>query len=208
MQLTACIQIYRHIYSTNFNNAATYLSTNIAQIFPDSHPGSHARRGHGQPNICRHNVAKAQTKNGNTIFNGDDINHTERYFPAKEWSQLGPQGQKSPNDCPKRKAKKEALMSRNKSKVSSASTQNGKQNDLLAQQQTLAVAEINGVMQASTSVADDDALCNRDSASTRARMPQIGTHATRTSSAVKNLASPNYYHHRNFYHERLPSIFV
>ena len=103
-QLTACIQICRHSYSANFNDAATYLSTQIAQ-----------------------NVAKAQTRNGKKIFNGVDITHKERYFPAKEWAQLGPQGQKVLNDCPKLKAKKEAFMSRNKNKVSSESTQNGKQ---------------------------------------------------------------------------------
>ena len=91
-------------------------------------------------------------------------------------------------------------MSRKKSKVSSASTQNGNYNDLSAQQQTLSATVINGVMQASTSVTDNDTLFSIYSASTRARMPQIGTHATRTSSAVKNLASPNYYHHRNFFH--------
>ena len=100
MQLGACIQICRHSYSANFNDAATYLSTQIAQIFPDSQPGSHARRGRGQPNICRRNVAKAQTRNGKKLFNGVDITHTERYFPAKEWTQLGPQRQKILNDFP------------------------------------------------------------------------------------------------------------
>ena len=45
--ITAYIQICRHRYSANFNDAATYLSTQIAQIFPDSQPGSHARRGSG-----------------------------------------------------------------------------------------------------------------------------------------------------------------
>ena len=58
-QLTACIQICRHSYSSNFNDAATYLSTHISQIFPDSQPGSHARCGRGQPNIRHRNVAKA-----------------------------------------------------------------------------------------------------------------------------------------------------
>ena len=37
-QLTACIQICRHSYSAKFNEAATHLSTHIAQIFPDSQP--------------------------------------------------------------------------------------------------------------------------------------------------------------------------
>ena len=118
-QLTACIQICIHGYSASFNGAATYLSTNIAQIFPDSHPGSHARRGHGQPNIRRHSVDKAQTRNGKKLFNGVDITLTERYFSAKEWTQLGPQGQKILNDCPKCKAKKEALMSCKKRNISS-----------------------------------------------------------------------------------------
>ena len=82
-QLTACIQICRQIYSSNFNDTATYLSIYISQIFPDSQPGCHARRGCGQPDICRQNVAKAHTRNGKKLFNGVNINHTERYFPAK-----------------------------------------------------------------------------------------------------------------------------
>ena len=106
MHLTACIQICLHSYSNNFNDDATYLSTQIAQIVPDSQPGSHARCGRGQPNNRRRNLAKAQTRNGKKLFNGVDITHTENHFPAKEWAQLGPQGQKILNDCPKLKAKK------------------------------------------------------------------------------------------------------
>ena len=82
-QNTACIQICRHIYSANSNDAATDISTHIAQIFPDSQPGSHARCGLGHTNIHRHNVAKAQTRNGKKLFNGVDITHTERYFPLR-----------------------------------------------------------------------------------------------------------------------------
>ena len=91
-------------------------------------------------------------------------------------------------------------MSRKKIKVSSASTQNGNQNDLLAQQQTLAAAVIIGFMQASKSVADDDTLFNRDSASARARMPHIGTHATRNTSAVSTCSLPTYDHNGNVVH--------
>ena len=79
-QLAACIQIYCHSYSANFNDAATNLSTHIAQIFPDSQPGSHARRGCGKPNIRCRNVAKVKNRNGKKLFNGVDITHTERYF--------------------------------------------------------------------------------------------------------------------------------
>ena len=82
-QLTAWIQICCHRYSANFNNTATYLSTQIAQISPDIQPGYHACRGCWQPNIRYRNVAKAQTWNGKKIFNCVDITQTERYFPAK-----------------------------------------------------------------------------------------------------------------------------
>ena len=153
-QITAWVQICRHSYSSNFNDAATYLITDISQIFPDSQPWSHARRGRGQPNISYHNVFKEQTWNGKKLFNGVDITHTERYFSAKNWTQLGPQKQNILNNFPKRKAKKEYLMIRKKIKISSASTQNGNKNDLSAQQQTLAVAVINRVMQASKSTTD------------------------------------------------------
>ena len=92
-------------------------------------------------------------------------------------------------------------MSRNKCKVSFASTQNGNQNDLSAQQQTLVAAIINGVMQSSTSVAYYDTLFSRDSASDRARMPHIGTPETRNTSAVITRSLPTYDHHGNVVHE-------
>ena len=75
-------------------------------------------------------------------------------------------------------------MSRKKIKISSASIRNGNQNDLSAQQRTIAAAVIKGVTQDDTSVTDDGTLFSRDSASTRAHMLQIGTHATRNTSAV------------------------
>ena len=205
-QLAACIQICRHSYSANFNEAVTYLSTQIAQIFPDSQPGYHTRRGHGQTNICCRNVAKAQTRNDKKPFNGVNINLIESYFSAKEWAQLGPHRQKILNDCPKRKAKKEALMSRKKRKISSVSIQNSNQKDLLAQQRTLAEAVINGVMQASIPVTDDDTLLSRYSASARARMPQIGTHATRNTSAVSTCYHPTYDHHVKIVNEELATV--
>ena len=179
----------------------TYLSTQIDHIFPGGQPVSHARHGNGKPNIFRYILGTAQTWNGKKLFNVVDITHTERYFYAKEWLQLGPQGQKILNDCPKLKAKKEALMSRKKSKVSSASTQNGYQNVLSAQQRTLAAEVLNEVMQVSTSVTYDDTLFSRDSASARARMPQIGTHPTCNTSVVSTLSCPTYDHHRNVVHE-------
>ena len=92
-------------------------------------------------------------------------------------------------------------MSRKKSKISSASTQNSNQKDLSAQQQTLSEELINGVMQASTSVTYYDTLFSKDSASACARMPQIGTHETRNTSAVSTPSRPIYDHHRNVVHE-------
>ena len=92
-------------------------------------------------------------------------------------------------------------MSRKKIKISSASTKNSNHNDLSAQQQTLVVAVINVVTQASTSVVKDDTLFRRDSASDRARMPQIGTHATRNTSVVSTRSRLTYDHHGNFFNE-------
>ena len=92
-------------------------------------------------------------------------------------------------------------MSINKSKVSYASTQNVNQNDLSAQQRTLAAAVINGVMQASTSVTENGTSFSIDSASYCARMPQIGTHATHNTSAVSTRSRPTYNHHGNIVHE-------
>ena len=92
-------------------------------------------------------------------------------------------------------------MIHNKIKVSSASTQNGNQNDLLAQQQTISAALINGVMQSSTSVTDDDTLFSRYNTSARAHMPQIGTCATRNTSSVSTCSLPTYDHHGNVFRE-------
>ena len=52
-------------------------------------------------------------------------------------------------------------MGHKKKKVSSASTKNCNQNDLSVQQLTLDAVVINGVMQDSTSVADDNTLFSR-----------------------------------------------
>ena len=131
-----------------------------------------------------------------------------RYPPVRYimGAQLGPQGQKILNDCHKRKSKKEALVIRNKSKISSASKQKSNQNDLSVQQRILSAAVINGVMQASTSLTDDGTLFSRDSASDRASMTQIGTHATRNTSTVSTRSRPTYYHHRNVVNEWLTSV--
>ena len=95
----------------------------------------------------------------------------------------------------------EALMGRKKSNISSASAQNSNQKDLSEKQRTLAAAVINGVMQVSNSVIDDDILFIRESASASERMPQIGTHATRNTSAVSTRSRPTYDHHGNVVHE-------
>ena len=50
-------------------------------------------------------------------------------------------------------------------------------------------------MQSGTSVTDDDTLFSRDSASARARMPQIGTHETCNNSAVSTISRPTCDHH-------------
>ena len=92
-------------------------------------------------------------------------------------------------------------MSRKKGKVSSASTQNSNQNELSAQQKNIAAAAINGVMHASTSVADDDTLFSRDSASACANMPHIGTNANCNNSAVIIQSCPTNNHHRNVVNE-------
>ena len=70
-----------------------------------------------------------------------------------------------------------------------------------AQHRTLDAALINGIMQASTSITDDDTLLRIDSASARAHMNQIGTHATRNTSAVSTRSCPTYDHYGNVVHE-------
>ena len=53
---------------------------------------------------------------------------------------------------------------------------------------------------------EDDNLFSRDNASARARMPQIGTHATRNTSMVSTCYCPKYEHHGNVINEWLTSV--
>jgi hypothetical protein len=175
-QFSACIQICRNAHSNNFNDAVTYLGTQVAQIFPSLQPGSNTRRGRNPSDIRRRNVSKLFTKNGKKLFNGVDITDTTRYYSGKEWAQLGEKGQQILNKCPKRKERKEALTSRKKkAKVSSAETHGSDEQTRITRD--IASAVINGVMRASQQNVE---AASSNTIPTQVSMPQHGPHASRS----------------------------
>ena len=187
VQLSSCIAICRAQHSDNFNEAVTYLGTQIAQIFPQSQPGSNSRSRARPGGNRRRNVASLVRKNGKITSNGVDLTDTTRYFTKKEWEKMSPAAIKLLHECPKRKAKKEELAKTKtkKSRVSAATTADADSapEAMSEQSRQLATAVINGVMRASTSSGDDSSLFP-PSVPAGVSMPQHGTHARQSSAAT------------------------
>ena len=82
-QLVSTIQICRSSFSNNFLQDSTYLSTQIAKIFPPDQPGSDKRRVRGQGNARgqgngnRRQVNKVVKKNRKSTFNAVDVTDTK-----------------------------------------------------------------------------------------------------------------------------------
>lgn len=184
-QLTSCIAICRDTHSNTFQDATTYLSTQIAQIFPQTQPGANSRnRARGPPR--RRQVSKVVRKNGKVICNGVDITNTTRYFSKEEWNKLSNEGKQHLNDCPKRKAKKVELSQNKRRKTSAVGTNSdGNNNNMDEQTRSIAMAVINGVMHASQTQGDGGSVSGSTLPS-QVQMPQHGTHAMRNSSATSS----------------------
>ena len=198
-QLTSCIQICRDRHSADFQTATTYLATQVAQIFPQSQPGSNTRPRGRIANPCRRQVSKVVKKNGKVTCNGVDITDTERYYSPSEWAKLTPEGKKLFNNCPKRKAKKEALAVKKKRKTSAVTTSNNASEQMDEKTRTIATAVINGVMNASQANADTNSVNSRSILSGSAQMPQHGTHVS--VSAASNRSRHTYDQFGNIVHE-------
>jgi hypothetical protein len=186
VQLSSCIAICRAQHAGDFNDATTYLGTQIAQIFPQSQPGSNNRNRARPGNNRRRNVSSIIRKNGKVTSNGVDLTDTTRYFTKKEWDKMSPQAIKLLHECPKRKARKEELSKTRskKSRVSATHTENaGDTPDAMSEHsRQVAAAVINGVMRASASLGDDSTLFP-PSVPGGVNMPQHGTHARNASAA-------------------------
>lgn len=184
VQLSSCIAICRATHSGQFNDAVTYLGTQIAQIFPQSQPGSNSRDRARPGNGRRRNVSSLVRKNGKVLSNGVDLTDTTRYFTKQEWNKMSPAAIKILNSCPKRKAKKAELSTakNKKAKVSATKTSGGTPDDMSEHTRSIATAIINGVMRASATSSNDSTLFP-PSVPARIDMPQHGSHARNTSGA-------------------------
>ena len=188
VQLSSCIAICRATHADDFNMAVTYLSTQVAQIFPQSQPGSNTRNRGRTDNGRRRNVSSVVKKKGKVTCNNVDISDTTRYFTKKEWDKLSPQGIQYLNDCPKRKAMKETLKKKKHAKVSATSTAGtpAAGDDMDDRTRALTSAIINGVMTANAANAQvnqgDDSSLFTPSVPGRVQMPQHGSHARQTSA--------------------------
>ena len=152
------------------------MSTQIAQIFPQTQPGSNTRGKHKHQ---KRNVSKiTRTKGGKVICNGVDITDTARYFSPKEWNKLTDEAKQKLRDDPKRKARKESLASKKRAKISATGTTPTDTSD--DNVRSIAAAVINGVMNASRAANDNNSISTGTS---RVSMPQHGTHASRQAAS-------------------------
>ena len=180
VQLVSCIQICRNSHGDNFQEAQIYLSTQIAQIFPQTQPGSNSRGRNKNPNnIRRRNVSKITRKKGKVMCNGVDITDTTRYFSPKEWNKLTDEAKQQLRDDPKRKAKKESLEANKRAKISAATTSQDDDNI-----RSIAAAVINGVMNASQTTNESNSVLGNSTVPSRVSMPQHGTHASRQAAST------------------------
>ena len=109
MQFTSDICICRDSHLNTFNDACTYMSRQIATIFPQNQPNLIGKKAHTgcKPTYRGVNAIKT-TKNGKVICNGVDLTDTTKYFNKNDYQKMGKEGHDYLNKCPKRKAAKEA----------------------------------------------------------------------------------------------------
>ena len=176
-RLVTAIGICRDRHSDTFTAACTYLSQQIAIIYPQHQPNAFGRKGKGgkKPFVRSINSIKT-TKGGKTFCNGVDLTDTTKYYSKEEFNKMGKAGRDFLNKCPKRKAAKEARNSSKKSRNVNDVSQNDKH----------VAAIINGVMQASRH--ETDSIANSSIPSQvggnhrNPRMPQHGPHARQAAA--------------------------
>ena len=176
-RLVTALGICRDGHSQTFESACTYMSKQIAIIYPQHQPNAFGRSGKGGKRTSIRSInAIKKSKGGKTYANGVDLTDTTRYFGKEEFEKMGREGRDLLYKCPKRKASREAHEQRKKRKENNPDTDNNNH----GQRQVAAI--INGVMQAtrneSESVAGSSipSQINANNGGGNAQMPQHGTH--------------------------------
>ncbi len=170
-RLVTAIGICRNSHARTFESACTYLSQQIAIIFPQHQPNAFGRKKGGKRPTVRNIHAIKSGKNGKVTCNGVDLSDTTRYFMEKEFQKIGKEGRDYLNKCPKRKAAKESHRANKKKKGGNSEDGN-----------RLVAAVINGVMNASRHESQSVADSSIPSQITP-RQPQHGPHARQAAAA-------------------------
>jgi hypothetical protein len=153
-RLVTALGICRDRHANTFTDACTYLSQQIAVIYPQHQPNAFGRKGKGGRKPFVRGISSIKTtKGGKTYCNGVDLTNTTRYFSKEDFDKMGKAGRDYLHKCPKRKASKEAHEAKKKARSVSSVTDNERH----------VAAIINGVMQASRhetgSVANSSTYC-------------------------------------------------
>jgi hypothetical protein len=162
-RLVSSIAICRDSHSDTFDNACTYLSSQITAIFPQHQPNAFGKKGRGGLKTRVRQISSIKKKNGKVYCNGIDLSDTTRYYTEQEFTKIGREGRAYLNKCPKRKAHKATLPPSKKKR------DNNPNND---ERQVAAI--INGVIQASRT--ERDGLSTTGSIPNQVQMPQHGSH--------------------------------
>jgi hypothetical protein len=164
-RIVTAIRICRDRHSETFEAACTYMSQQIAIVYPQRLPNAFGKKGRTgrRPNVKNTNSVKT-SKNRKIICNGVDLTDTTRYFSDKEFSKLGQDGRAYLQKCPKRK-----VFVENKKKLKKVKRTDDNSNHHIAE-------IINGVVQVSHHEAEsvaDASILSQVPGSTR---PQHGPH--------------------------------
>jgi hypothetical protein len=197
LQLVSSIQICRNAHNDDFIQATTYLSTQIAQIFPQAQPGADNRRpnNRGGGGRNRRNVNKLKKVGGKSLINGVDVSDTTRYYTQDEMTKLGPDGRQHLYNCPKREQARQKRRTENKNKRKSgvSSVTFAEDDTVSTTTKDIAAAVVNGVMHAHRE--NNSSSSDSTSTSSSAQMPQHGPHASATVSAMRSTRPRIRYNH-------------
>ena len=83
-RLISTIAICRDSHSSAFDDACTYMSQQIAILYPQHQPNAFGKTGRGGRRPRPRQISGVKKRNGKTYFNGVDISDTTRYFSSKE----------------------------------------------------------------------------------------------------------------------------
>ena len=92
VSLTTSLAICRDRHSHTFEAACTYLSTQIAIIFPQHQPNTFGQGGRGGCQPCYRGISAVLKRGGKTTCNGVDMSDTTKFFTRKEFQQMGNAG--------------------------------------------------------------------------------------------------------------------